>query len=556
MKIKKSGKFFKSLRFRILIILIILGIVPSVIVTEMVIANYEDRAIANRVQSMENICDIMCDLLIKENYLNDSSSQTVNSKLELLSNIYGGRILIVDRDFRIIKDTYGVDEGKTLVSQKVVNCFKGEDAYRYDSDSQKLILAVPVKSPEVNQVQGAMMIMASSSEVTSTIRELEQKGILIIGIIVVLAIFLGYILSTVLVKPFARVTKAIEDLTDGYQNEEISVPDYTETALITDAFNKMLSRMKTLDESRQEFVSNVSHELKTPMTSMKVLADSLVGQQGVPEELYQEFLSDITEEIDRENKIITDLLSLVKMDKKAADMNITNMNINEVVANRALELMGHQRGEYQYCSPNDHVNRSQSTNDAYPTAIHIGLYYTHLKLVKHFEVLIEAFRKVATDYPEAELVIVGDGPELDNLRQQANDLQLTDSIRFIGAVYDPKTLGAYMNESSIYVLAGMGGLSINDAMTYGMPVLCAVCDSTERDLVMEGKNGYFFKDGDADSLAGRIREMFESPERCKEMGKESERMIRENINMETVSERYLKAFQEILRLTHLRDSGN
>ena len=325
MKFKKSGKFFKSLRFRIMIILIILGIVPSVIVTEMVIANYEDRAIANRVQSMENICDIMCDLLIKENYLNDSSSQTVNSKLELLSNIYGGRILIVDRDFRIIKDTYGVDEGRTLVSQKVVNCFKGEDAYRYDSDSQKIVLAVPVKSPEVNQVQGAMMIMASSSEVTATIRELEQKGILIIGIIVVLAIFLGYLLSTALVKPFARVTKAIEDLTDGYQNEEISVPDYTETALITDAFNKMLSRMKILDESRQEFVSNVSHELKTPMTSMKVLADSLVGQQGVPEELYQEFLSDITEEIDRENKIITDLLSLVKMDKKAADMNINEL---------------------------------------------------------------------------------------------------------------------------------------------------------------------------------------------------------------------------------------
>ena len=333
MKIKKNGKFFKSLRFRILIILIILGIVPSVIVTEMVIANYEDRAIANRVQSMENICDIMCDLLIKENYLNDTSSQTVNSKLELLSNSYGGRILIVDRDFRIIKDTYGVDEGRTLVSQKVLNCFRGEDAYRYDSDSQKLILAVPVKSPDVKQVQGAMMIMASSSEVTATIHELEQKGILIIGIIVVLAIFLGYILSTILVKPFARVTKAIEDLTDGYQNEEISVPDYTETALITDAFNKMLSRMKTLDESRQEFVSNVSHELKTPMTSMKVLADSLVGQQGVPEELYQEFLSDITEEIDRENKIITDLLSLVKMDKKAADMNITNMNINELLEN-------------------------------------------------------------------------------------------------------------------------------------------------------------------------------------------------------------------------------
>lgn len=76
----------------------------------------------------------------------------------------------------------------------------------------------------------------------------------------------------------------------------------------------------------------------------------------------------------------------------------TNMNANEVIANRALELMGHARGEYQYCSPNDHVNRSQSTNDAYPTAIHIGLYYTHLKLVKHFATLIEAFRKKGAEF--------------------------------------------------------------------------------------------------------------------------------------------------------------
>ena len=75
----------------------------------------------------------------------------------------------------------------------------------------------------------------------------------------------------------------------------------------------------------------MSHELKTPLTSMKVLADSLVGQQGVPEELYQEFMSDITAEIDRENKIITDLLSLVKMDKKAADVNITHMDINQLL---------------------------------------------------------------------------------------------------------------------------------------------------------------------------------------------------------------------------------
>ena len=67
--------------------------------------------------------------------------------------------------------------------------------------------------------------------------------------------------------------------------------------------------------TRQEFVSNVSHELKTPITSMKILADSLLMQPDVPVELYEEFMNDIVHEIDRENQIITDLLTLVKMDK-------------------------------------------------------------------------------------------------------------------------------------------------------------------------------------------------------------------------------------------------
>ena len=75
----------------------------------------------------------------------------------------------------------------------------------------------------------------------------------------------------------------------------------------------------------------MSHELKTPITSMKVLADSLLGQQGLPEELYQEFLHDISKEIDRENDIITDLLALVRMEKSESEINISSVNINEIL---------------------------------------------------------------------------------------------------------------------------------------------------------------------------------------------------------------------------------
>ncbi|HEX9980703.1 MAG TPA: aspartate ammonia-lyase [Flavobacterium sp.] len=70
----------------------------------------------------------------------------------------------------------------------------------------------------------------------------------------------------------------------------------------------------------------------------------------------------------------------------------TNMNINEVLANRALELLGHQKGEYQFCSPNDHVNLSQSTNDVYPTAIKLAIYNMNRAIVKNLEQLIESFR--------------------------------------------------------------------------------------------------------------------------------------------------------------------
>lgn len=76
----------------------------------------------------------------------------------------------------------------------------------------------------------------------------------------------------------------------------------------------------------------------------------------------------------------------------------TNMNANEVIANRGLQIMGHEAGEYQYLSPNDHVNCSQSTNDAYPTAIHLGLYATHLRFMEHFKALIAAFEAKSKEF--------------------------------------------------------------------------------------------------------------------------------------------------------------
>ena len=249
----------------------------------------------------------------------------------MLTNIYGGRILIIDQDFRVIKDTYDMDRGKTIISQEVIQSFQGKETSQYDRKNNYLEMTVRIQNTETKETLGVMLVSISTDEIRANMKILETKGMTILSIIALLVLVFGYLLAGILMKPFQKVTRSIEDITDGYLDESISVPDYLETELITDAFNKMLTRVRTLDDSRQEFVSNVSHELKTPLASMKVLADSLNGQEGVPVELYQEFMQDITSEIDRENQIITDLLSLVKMDKKVADLNITQVNINELL---------------------------------------------------------------------------------------------------------------------------------------------------------------------------------------------------------------------------------
>jgi signal transduction histidine kinase len=132
-------------------------------------------------------------------------------------------------------------------------------------------------------------------------------------------------------RPFKKLTRSIQDVQEGYQSHFEPVETFTETTQLSEACSDMLGRLKRLDDSREEFVSNVSHELKTPLTSMKVLADSLVGQENVPNEIYRDFMKDIAGEIDRENSIINDLLSLVSLNQGSEALNIKEASINDML---------------------------------------------------------------------------------------------------------------------------------------------------------------------------------------------------------------------------------
>lgn len=175
--------------------------------------------------------------------------------------------------------------------------------------------------------------------------------------------------------------------------------------------------------------------------------------------------------------------------------------------------------------------------------IHIG----RLVKWKRVDLLIDAFKIVLQNNPDSELIIIGDGPEKNNLECQAERLNLSERVNFVGAVYDSYLLGEYMYQSTVYVLAGMGGLSINDAMCFSLPIICSVCDGTEKDLVIDGENGFFFKEGDAVSLAGKINLILSDEQQAKKMGEKSYQIISEKNNIESVSNIFIDSFKYALK---------
>lgn len=332
MKLKMLDKF-KSLRFRIIVLLILVSSIPCFAIKETILQKYEDRAVRWRTAEIQNQSTILSNQLSTTNYLKEPISEVINAELAQMSNVYDGRILIIDDEFRIVKDTFGVEVGKTIVSADVMKCFTGTATSQYDSDNRYIEITTPIieKVNDESVVKGVILVSISTDIIHETLAELDNKADLLFVVLMIVVVVAGTFLATMMMKPFEKIADVIDDITEGYDSDNLQVDDYTETQLISEAFNKMRSRMKVLDDSRQEFVSNVSHELKTPLTSMKVLADSLLAQEDVPVELYKEFMGDITEEIERENNIINDLLSLVKMDKTSSDLNVKSENINELV---------------------------------------------------------------------------------------------------------------------------------------------------------------------------------------------------------------------------------
>lgn len=274
----------------------------------------------------------------------------LNQDIDSVAAMLDARIMIINGEYRVIKDTFGERLNSIVVNSDVIQVMLGKTAYYMEELPEGYIRYIcPIAGEEGNV--GVIIITASLDDARG-IAESADRQTIFFGVLVMFGCVLVAILIGILsVRSMKIMNRHMEQAKEGGFDEQIPVQGFKEMRALTMNYNDTMNKLAVLDSTRQEFVSNVSHELKTPITSMKVLAESLIQNEEADLPMYKEFMSDISEEIERESKIISDLLTLVKMDKKSAAMNIEEVDINallEIILKRVIPIANSRGIEITY----------------------------------------------------------------------------------------------------------------------------------------------------------------------------------------------------------------
>lgn len=330
-----KGRF--SLRLPLVLLFLLVGLLPALVHGRLLSSFVQQSHVNSRRVEVQNQCLILSSKMSRTGYMEGvPKDSAIDTEIGITADLFHGRIVVVDQNYRVIRDTFGLAEGKIAVSEEVIRCFQGENSNIHNKEKNYFVQTFPIyeNTPE-REICGVLVMAASTGSLNSLAESVQEESRFLMIITAVLLLVVSVGAAGILRQPFVVLQGMLDKAAEGNLEQDIDEHTYQETREISQAVNRALTKLKVVDQSRQEFVSNVSHELKTPITSIRVLADSLMGMEGAPVELYQEFMKDISDEIDRESKIIDDLLNLVKMDKSSSD----SMSVRQISINSLMEII-------------------------------------------------------------------------------------------------------------------------------------------------------------------------------------------------------------------------
>jgi len=261
----------------------------------------------------------------------------------------GGRVLLLDKDGKVQSDSFQAAMGRRLHYPEVVSILlsgqtadygihslnSGEAIARLNllgfSSNDEWASYSTAGIIQSSHVIGVMLLVSSVKEMMNSLLFLQNNMVLLFVGVALAAVIAGMVFSRVLTQPISDMTRVIKSMSKGDLGVRAQVKGSGEIRQLALAFNSMSDQLESLNQTRNQFVSNASHELKTPLATMKIMIESLIYQPDLDPELRTEFLSDVNQEINRLSSIVSDLLTLVHADSRTTRLNRERMSLAEVV---------------------------------------------------------------------------------------------------------------------------------------------------------------------------------------------------------------------------------
>jgi len=282
-------------------------------------------------------------------FLYAGDTQTLSQTLAQAGNELSGRVLLLDGDGKVQIDSFHEANGTRLEYPEVVSILLSGSTADYGVYSLKTgekratdqFIRIAGQEDWVSyctagvvyssKVIGVLLLVSSVKDMMGSLYTLQDNMVLLFAVVALVAILTGMIFSSVITRPIITLTGVIRQMSKGDFAARVPEKGSGELKHLASAFNSMSERLQTLDQSRNEFVSNASHELKTPLATMKIMIESLIYQPDMSPELRTEFLGDVNAEINRLSAIVSDLLTLVQVDAHTMKLRREKLSLAALV---------------------------------------------------------------------------------------------------------------------------------------------------------------------------------------------------------------------------------
>jgi len=254
-----------------------------------------------------------------------------------------GRLMLIDNDGKIQYDTFQSLCGQRINVDEALRVLAGEQIEAYgihapgravveemsgESDAEYVAYSAHEMTGSRGRI-GTALFVSRVQSLMDSLKTVRVQLLRVFAVIAVAALILALILSRLLTNPITAVSRTMRKMGRGDLSVRVPVQGSGELRELAENYNTMAAQLESLDKTRNQFVSNASHELKTPLATMKIMLESMIYQPDMPEEVRADFMKDMNHEIDRLTGIVTDLLVLTRLDNRE-EIRKESVNMSEL----------------------------------------------------------------------------------------------------------------------------------------------------------------------------------------------------------------------------------